>query len=190
MHPLVTERLYGTDKIVLIVAINAFHAGIIVRDAIAGEHLHAFPLEFLLRIRRPHFQDEAVEGLPDPRALERLDSPDSRNIAEEILIKRAGAIRTDNLVVAHQDHGEVGGIVRDRLRNGVDHMRVDRRHGRIDDLDLSRRQRCIELGRQEPIKTVVFVRKTQGRRPTQDVDPDRLRAALYGKGVFPGADIQ
>ena len=190
MHPLVTQRLDDVDEVVFVVSINAFHAGVIVRHAIAGKHLHAFPLELLLRIRWSHFQDKAVEGLPCPRALQRLDPPDSRNIAKEILIERTGAIRTDNFVVAHQDHGEVGGVVRDRLCNGVHHVRVDRRHGRIDDFDLSRRQRSSELGRQEPIKAVVFVGKTEGCRTTEDIDPDHLRTALYGKGVFPRGDIQ
>ena len=69
-------------------------------------------------------------------------------------------------------------------------MRVDRRHGRIDDFDFSRRQRGSELGRQEPVKTVAFVGEAQCCRSPQDVDPDQLRTALDGKGIFPRADIQ
>ena len=53
MHPLAAKHLNDVCKVVFIVAINAFHARVIVRDTVIGKHLHAFPLEVLLRVGRP-----------------------------------------------------------------------------------------------------------------------------------------
>ena len=139
VHSLVLKCLDDADEVVFVMAVNTRHAGVIVGDTAVREHLHAFPLELLHRIGRPDLQDQAVQRLPDPCALQCLDSPDQGNVLQEILIERARAVRTYNLVVPHQDDGKVGRVVRKRVRNRVNHVRVDRGHGRIDHLDVSRR---------------------------------------------------
>ena len=68
VDPLVAKRLNDAYEIVFVVIINTCHARVIVRDALVSKHLHAFPLEILLRIGRSDLQNEAVQGLPDPCA--------------------------------------------------------------------------------------------------------------------------
>ena len=65
VHPLVAKRRNNVGKVVFVVAINACHARVIVRDTVIGEHLHAFPLEVLHRVSWPDALNEAVQGLPE-----------------------------------------------------------------------------------------------------------------------------
>ena len=68
VNALVAEDVDSIDEIVFVVAVHTGHARVIVRDTVLGEHLHAFPLQFLLRIGRTGLLKKAVESLPNPRA--------------------------------------------------------------------------------------------------------------------------
>jgi len=190
MDTLATQDFDDVCEVVLVVAVDAFHARIIVRDTMAGEHLHAFPLEFLLCIDRFDLLHETIERLPDPCALQCLDAPDKRDVCQEILVECAGAIWADNLVVAHQDDREVGGIVRDRPRDLVDDVGIDRRHGRVDNLDSFRGQSSPELGSKESVNPMVVEGEAHRRGPPEDVDSNQLRTALFGKRVLQGTNVQ
>ena len=190
VHPFAPKRVDNVREVVLVVAIDTSHARVIMRDAVIGEHLHAFPLELLHCIGRPDLQDESAQCLPESRALEGLESPDHVDVGQEVLVERAGTIRSDNLVVAHQDDGKVGRVLRQRFRDRVHDVGIDRRHGQVDDLDASRRERRPELRFQQAIETVVLVGETQRRRSSEDEHPDRIGIAFPGERVFERADIQ
>ena len=118
-----------------------------------------------------------------------MNSPDQSDVCQEILINGAGSVWANNLVVTHQDDSKVGGVFRDRFCNGVNHVGIDRGHCQVDDFDSPRGQRGPELGREQPVKAVVLVREALRGRSPQDVNPEQIRATLFGEGVLKRTDI-
>jgi len=68
-------------------------------------------------------------------------------------------------------------------------MGVDGRHCRVDNFNFSRRKCSSELRLEEPVEAVIFVGESLRRRPTKNVDPNQLRAAFFGKRIFPRVNI-
>ena len=63
MHTFTAKRFNDVRKVVFVVAIDTRHARVIVRDAMIGKHLHAFPLEILHRVGKEYL----AELLQSPR---------------------------------------------------------------------------------------------------------------------------
>ena len=72
----------------------------------------------------------------------------------------------------------------------VDDVGVDRRHGRVDNLDSLRGQGSPELRGKQPVNTMVVEGEAHRRGSPEDIDSNQLRTTRPGKRILEGADVQ
>ena len=132
-----------------------------------------------------------AEQLPDARRFHPDIGPNEPQARRPLLEDGPRAVRPDHLVVAHVDDEQVrlmGGAVAGNLQR---HVRVDRRHGRIDDLELHVRIALPQHDFENPAEAERRVRHALRRRTPENEDADRAgglggdeaRLRLAGKGA-------
>ena len=136
--------------------------------------------------------DDVTEQLPDARRFHAETGSNHPQARRPRLQDGARTVRTDHLVVSHINDEQVrlaGGAVAGDLQG---HVRVDRRHRPVHDLELHARILLAKHDAEDLTKVERRIRRAHGSRPAEDEDPDlpgglggenaRLRAASQRAG--------